>query len=168
MSQQTDAFQALTTLRDALTTCLDSMPLVECWLPVTVRNEANQRDRWGATKRAKAHRTAARLTVFAPLRRASRPTPFLVLHPHGLVVLLTRVYSGRGRPMDDDGVARALKAVRDGVADALGVNDGSDCVTWVVAQERGSETGVRVQIFARRALPDRDATIGVDRWSELG
>lgn len=165
MSQQTDAIQALTTLRDAINTCLEAQPLVECWLPVTVRNEANLRERWGAVKRAKAHRTAARLVVQAATR-AMAPAALFV--PSGLVVLLTRVYSGRGRPMDDDGVARALKAVRDGVADALGVNDGSDCVTWVVAQERGSETGVRVQIFARRALPDRDATIGVDRWSELG
>jgi hypothetical protein len=64
-----------------------------------------------------------------------------------LVVLLTRTYSGRGRAMDSDGIARSLKAVRDGVADALGVDDGDPRVTWLTTQERGEKTGVKVSIF---------------------
>ena len=130
-------------LRDALSVVLERQPMLEVWLPITVKNESNQRDRWGAVKRAKTHRDAARLVVCAALRRSP-------LDAEGLVVLLTRTYSGRGRAMDSDGVARSLKACRDGVADALGIDDGSDSVTWVTTQERGGETGVLVQLFERK------------------
>lgn len=148
MTQQTDANQALTQLRDAINVALERQPIVEVWLPVTVRNESNQRDRWGAVKRAKAHRTAAHLTTRAAL---GRNWPVGGWRGAELVVLLTRAYSGRQKRMDDDGATRATKSVRDGVADALGITDADPRVTWVpTQQERGSETGVRVQIFERR------------------
>jgi len=49
------------------------------------------------------------------------------------------------RRMDSDGVASALKAVRDGIADALGIDDGNSRITWIYGQERG-EYSVRVEI----------------------
>lgn len=52
----------------------------------------------------------------------------------------------------NEGPAAALKSIRDGVADALGVNDGSNVVSWRYAQQkvpRGTY-GVRVQIVTRR------------------
>ena len=141
----------LVRLRDALNVVLERQPMLEVWLYVVVKNESNLRDRWGAVKRAKCHRGATRLGVTAALRRGTRPwvsVPHSDL-PAGVVVLLTRTYSGRGRAMDSDGVARSLKAVRDGVADALGVDDGDVRVTWVTTQERGEKTWVKVSIFER-------------------
>lgn len=134
-------------LRDALNVALECQPLLEVWLPITVVNEANRRDHWGAVKRAKAHRGAALLTTRAAL---GRNWPVGGWRGAQLVVLLTRTYSRRGRAMDSDGVARSLKAVRDGVADALGVDDGDPRVSWLTAQTRGNETGVLVQLFERR------------------
>jgi len=46
-------------------------------------------------------------------------------------VRLTRVAP---RPLDDDNLQRALKAVRDGVADWLGVDDRDPRVRWFYAQ----------------------------------
>jgi hypothetical protein len=50
--------------------------------------------------------------------------------------------------MDDDGAQASCKAIRDGIADKLGVNDGSDLVTWRYAQEKGPYS-VRVEIETR-------------------
>ena len=69
-----------------------------------------------------------------------------------LWVRLTRVSPG-SRPMDDDGVVGAMKAVRDQVALELGVDDGQrHLVRFSYAQERGP-WGVIVEIkqVARRS-----------------
>jgi len=77
------------------------------WLPVQTVSEANQREHWSKkAKRAKRQRHAALL--LAP--RHSLPA----------VVRLTRLSRSR---LDDDNLRGALKAVRDGVADAFGVAD---------------------------------------------
>ncbi len=53
----------------------------------------------------------------------------------GMVVTFVRVAP---RLLDDDNLAFAFKAMRDGVADALGVSDGpSGGVTWRYEQRRG-------------------------------
>lgn len=77
------------------------------WLPVTTVSEANGRDHWSKkAKRTRRNRTCARLLC----PKAELPT----------VIKLTRLSSGR---LDDDNLRGALKAVRDGIADAFGVPD---------------------------------------------
>ena len=61
-------------------------------------------------------------------------------------VLITRV--GKRR-MDSDGVAASAKHVRDSVAAAYGVDDGSDLFEWCYDQRIG-EYGVEVTITARK------------------
>lgn len=51
-----------------------------------------------------------------------------------VVVTLTRIAPGT---LDDDNLRPAMKAVRDGVADALGVDDRDPAVHWQYAQHRG-------------------------------
>lgn len=70
------------------------------------------------------------------IHRKGRPTaPF--------VVTITRIGAKR---LDDDNVALACKAIRDGVADQLGYDDGrTDIYTWKYLQETGPY-GVRVEI----------------------
>ena len=60
-------------------------------------------------------------------------------------VTLTRIAP---RKLDCDNLRGALKAVRDGVADWLGVDDGSERITWKYAQERGKPKwhSVRVEV----------------------
>jgi len=62
-----------------------------------------------------------------------------------VAITLTRIAP---RALDSDNLASGLKAVRDGVADALGVDDGTSRIEWRYAQERGKpgEYAVRVAI----------------------
>lgn len=112
--------------------------MIEVLLPVRTWSEANQRGHWGKrARRAKKQREAARLLV-----RAAR----CALPKSGTVAItLTRIGP---RVLDSDNLASALKAVRDGVADALRVDDGSSRIEWRYAQERGKpgEYAVRMTI----------------------
>jgi hypothetical protein len=65
-----------------------------------------------------------------------------------LVVTLTRLSAGT---LDDDGLRAALKAIRDGVASKLKVDDASDLVSWVYAQERCAKGTHSVRVEIRRA-----------------
>lgn len=95
-------------------------------------SEANKRSHWAArAKRVKAQREAAFLYVLSARRRSELGD---LKPPKSAVVTLTRVAP---RTLDGDNVQSALKAIRDGVADALGVNDGDPHVTWKYAQRRG-------------------------------
>lgn len=58
-------------------------------------------------------------------------------------VTLTRI--GK-RMIDDDNCAGAFKAIRDGIAEALGINDGSNRLTWIYRQEKSKQYSVRVEI----------------------
>lgn len=120
--------------------------MTEVLLPVRTWSEANQRGHWGKrARRAKKQREAARLLV-----RAAR----VVLPASGPVVItLTRIAP---RALDTDNLVSGLKAVRDGLADALRVDDGSSRIEWCYAQGRGKpgEYAVRVEI---RAVPDDGA-----------
>lgn len=60
-------------------------------------------------------------------------------------ITLTRIAP---RLLDDDNLAYAFKAVRDGVADALGVNDRDPRVSWSYSQERGA-AAIRITIEVR-------------------
>lgn len=117
--------------------------LVVVTLPIRTLSEPNVRSHWAE----KAKRTASNRTVVA-----------LALRPHvramGLpvVVELTRLSSGT---LDDDNLRGALKAVRDGVADALGLRDDSDekRVSFDYRQrlvKRGTY-GVEISVRPRRA-----------------
>ena len=64
----------------------------------------------------------------------------------GYIVTLVRIAP---RSLDDDNLARALKAARDGVADALGTDDSARSkLKWRYAQEKGppKQYAVRIQI----------------------
>lgn len=111
-------------------------------LPIRTVSETNQREHWS---RRHKRRRAQRLTV------ALTMTPLVVgLRGFvGLNVMLTRIAP---RELDDDNLRGALKAVRDGVADALGIDDGDRRVTWLYGQGRGTPRayGVEVQVWRPR------------------
>lgn len=50
------------------------------------------------------------------------------------------------RKLDDDNLIGGLKHIRDGVSDALGVNDGSDRITFHYKQEIHSENKLTIMI----------------------
>lgn len=90
-------------------------------LPLRIESVANLREHWTAkAKRAKEHRHAAMVVPVA------LPLP--------AVVTLTRIAP---RPLDDDNLAHAFKALRDGIADRFGVADNHPDLTWRYAQRQG-------------------------------
>lgn len=106
-------------------------------LELRIVSVANQREHWSAkAKRAKAHRFAA---ILVPR------------HPLPCTVTLVRIAP---RPLDDDNLRSAFKALRDGIADRLGVKDNDPRVRWEYAQEVGrpKQYAARVTIEALAAV----------------
>lgn len=61
-------------------------------------------------------------------------------------VVMTRITPARaGRLLDDDNIRGSLKAIRDAVAEWLGVDDGGPMVKWSYRQERGDDWAVRIE-----------------------
>lgn len=79
-------------------------------------------------------------------RRRQRQTAKLLCPAWGLpgVITLTRLSAGT---LDDDNLRAALKSVRDGIADKLGIKDNDPRVTWEYAQEKCPRKtyGVRIE-----------------------
>lgn len=107
-------------------------------LPIATPNPLNGSHRhWSVIRaqRARQKRTAWAMCPSAPLP---------------CVVRLVRLSAGT---LDDDNLRAALKAVRDGVAVRLGVDDADPRVAWEYAQERAKrgEQAVRIEIWPAAA-----------------
>jgi hypothetical protein len=110
-------------------------------VPVATPSLANQREHWAKrARRAKAHRSFA--------ASHGRIASGLVAGVDRLpcVVLLVRVSA---RPLDDDNLRGALKSIRDGVSDWLGVDDRDPRVTWDYAQEQGPQKTAHIRVEVR-------------------
>lgn len=97
-----------------------AMTVKTVWLPLRTVSEMNVRTHWAT--RAKRTKTARR-TAAALCPAASLPC----------AVYLTRYSAGT---LDDDNLRSALKAVRDGIADKLGVPDNDPRVEWHYEQAK--------------------------------
>ncbi len=103
-------------------------------LPIATPSLANARLHWAKRARiVKQQRLAAALMVGSQAPDALKPKR----------ITLTRMAS---RKLDTDNLASALKAVRDGIAVALGISDGDERIEWVYRQENGQPRGVMVEI----------------------
>lgn len=103
-------------------------------LPLRIESVANKREHWAVTaKRTSTHRLAA-----ISIQKHKVP-------PLPCTVTITRIAP---KQLDSDNLQSGAKALRDGIADRLGVNDNDPRVTWVYAQERGEprEYAVRIEI----------------------
>ncbi|MGH3427824.1 MAG: hypothetical protein ACRDQZ_09710 [Mycobacteriales bacterium] len=116
----------------AVTATWDGHALVLAW-PARLYSESNQRDTWEHMSRKKAQRAAARAILAPRIQGMTLPA----------TITITRI--GK-RLMDSDNIHGACKHVRDGIADAFGVDDGDPGYTWVVAQRIGQDYGVEVRI----------------------
>jgi len=77
--------------------------------------------------------------------------PKLRRHPGTFEVTLTRIAP---QELDDDNLARSFKAIRDGIADAVGVDDRSKRFRWKYDQEKGGpkKYSVRIHIETKEGL----------------
>lgn len=109
--------------------------IYEFVIPIRTMTEANTGGHWAVkAKRAKDQRGLGRLM-------------FQSLHLKGLpkVVTLTRLAP---RFLDGhDNLRSSIKHVVDGIADALGIDDGSNKVEWRYAQRKAKEYGVLVEVI---------------------
>lgn len=113
----------------------------ELELPIRIVSEANRREHWRTkSQRTKAHRLAARLTCIASV---GWPRVRADAGAGGVAITLTR---RAPRRLDDDNLASGFKATRDGVADALGVDDGDARLAWSYAQQPCARYGIRIEI----------------------
>lgn len=70
------------------------------------------------------------------------------------VVLLTRCRPRGGVALDDDNLANSLKAVRDQVADWLGINDRDPRAQWRYAERMGQhDWGVSIDFQPQQEQP---------------
>lgn len=102
---------------------------IAIYLPIRTQSEANLREHWAQrARRAKAQREEARLRMRMAIAQEKWPpeTTF--------TVTLTRIAPRR---LDGDNNQRALKHIRDGVADVLGIDDGDRRIQWRYDQRKG-------------------------------
>jgi hypothetical protein len=118
-------------------------------IPVKTVSEANTRGHWSQrAKRAKEQRQAAYLRCYMASMSAAgggvhpRTLPYLFGRKR-IVIDLTRVSPGT---LDDDNLRSALKATRDGIADALGLDDRDKALTWTYQQRRGKKGQYEVHV----------------------
>lgn len=102
-------------------------------------SEANRRFATKGGMYAKAARVKQQraLACFATKKalRADKVSAYLrVSHGQALEICLKRHAPSDG--LDDDNLRSALKAVRDGIAEALGIDDGARCLVWSYQQAR--------------------------------
>ena len=72
--------------------------------------------------------------------RQGKLTPAKILPAH---VRLTRQAP---RQLDTDNLSSSFKAMRDGVADALGIDDGSGLISWCYDQQKRKQYGVLIAV----------------------
>jgi hypothetical protein len=108
--------------------------MIEIRMPVKIVSVANLRLHWAVkAKLAKSHRSKA-FSALASV--AAPPAPPCTL-------VLTRVAP---RALDGDNLQSAFKAVRDGVADWLGVDDGHQQLDWQYKQRKDGPKVYAVEI----------------------
>lgn len=108
-------------------------------IPVRTQSESNLREHWRSrSRRTAAHRQAAQLCVQSALN-ALPPWNELrqaIQSRHKRITLrLTRIAP---RTLDPGNLEASFKACQDGIADALGIDDGSRRLTWCYAQCQGA------------------------------
>ncbi len=112
--------------------------------PVRIESNANLREHWAT----RARRNKRQRSVIQWHLRALGSIP----KPAGqLVVTITRIAPRR---LDDDNAIGGCKAVRDAIAEWLGIDDGSEQVAWRYGQERGRprEYACRVRIEVKTSV----------------
>lgn len=121
--------------------------------PMRLHSLPNMREHWGKRRaRAEKHRDSAIIRIGNKMVEGALPKgpPWLV-----------RITRLGPQALDSDNLEASAKSIRDGVADVLGIDDGSDDVLWVYAQEKTRKYQVRIEIFG-----EHDALLEIDEIHE--
>lgn len=111
-------------------------------IPLRTANPLNgSHQHWAVKART---RKQQRCTVCLVVGSFLQGAGFTMLPQSAVRVTIARLAPSSG--LDDDNLRAALKAVRDGVADALGVDDRDARVTWAYEQRRSKPRVWAVEI----------------------
>ncbi|HEV57524.1 MAG TPA: hypothetical protein ENN87_08500 [Phycisphaerales bacterium] len=119
--------------------------MMQVRLDIRTWSEPNLRGHWARrARRAHQQRQTSRTLVRAALT-ALPPAQGVLDGRRRITVRLTRLGPRR---LDSDNLAAALKHVRDGVADAMGLDDGDERLRWLYDQRKAGpdEYAVLVEI----------------------
>jgi hypothetical protein len=117
---------------------------VELALPMFLESKSNSREHWAARHRHAQEQRGTTRTVLATLSRGGLERQLDLWGGEKVYVRMVRVAP---RALDgDDNLNASLKSVRDGIADWLGVNDGSTLVRWEYDQRRDAPRTYGVEI----------------------
>jgi hypothetical protein len=114
--------------------------MIEVRMNMKIVSVANLRMHWAVkAKLVRDHRTRTRMSLNAAAQSSG-----LEMLP--VTVVLTRVAPRR---LDGDNLQSGFKAVRDGVADWLGVDDGNGLIDWQYVQRSGrpGEYAVEIEVI---------------------
>lgn len=104
-------------------------------IPIRTVSETNARDHWSERHRRRAKiRKVVAYWLSTKVKGVRLPC----------LVRMIRVAASNG--LDDDNLVAACKPVRDGIADALGVDDRTASIRWQYCQKRGSRPMICIQI----------------------
>lgn len=113
------------------------------WLPIRTVSEANQREHWSVkAKRKKQQTSSVALVTRGELAIRGMWDPG---RWDGWPMRITLTRYGVRR-LDADNLAGAFKGIQDGIAKALGVDDGDERLTWVYAQEKSNKLRIGVVV----------------------
>lgn len=121
-------------------------------------SESNLHEGW---RKRHDRRRIARSATLAILSAYARP-------PLPVTVRLVRVAP---RTLDSDNLQGSLKAIRDGVADWLGVDDGNPGILWTYGQKKGDPRAYDVLVGFTPGISSPENRLGeavalLDRWVE--
>lgn len=112
--------------------------------PLNGSQGTSRKAMFGASAIKKKQRAAARMRTAHALQGSYWGESY------AFNVLLTRIAPGK---FDDDNLRAAFKAIRDGVADALGFKDDSDPrLHWEYAQEKGRRANKKKGVLAQHEV----------------
>lgn len=119
-------------------------------VPTKTVSEMNRIEHWGAKRRrAKSQRELAKLccdvALPSPVARSIR------FSTHEIKLLRVG-----GKRMDDDNLASAMKHVRDGIADSVQVDDGSNRIKWRYDQLPDGSHKSSVFVYVREIEWERE------------
>lgn len=115
-------------------------------VPLRLVAGSNAREHWGSLARRteKQHKAGEVAMANALLQWRLKQGKGNDAIPFPLVVVITR--RGKGK-LDSDNLAISGKHLRDGIADALGIDDGDeDMVAWEYRQEHAPKFSARVEV----------------------
>lgn len=151
----------LTRLARALAVVTTRPPVAMTSTPLQLRNPLNGSG--GTTKGARYAANARRVKERAVGRALARRMTPDYTNALPWVVVLTRVSP---KPFDSDNLEAAFKSVRDGMAEAWGIDDADPRVTWVTDWRKGAKHAVEAALWV---VPSTDVTQGqVDYINQMG